>query len=112
MTIRLDDADIELLKKPDVKPTPRAPGYWRCVHRLAERPILLPKPGCDCREIEPGVWLDCTRYFAEEIADERGRAEADIINASWRGLALRTLGIDLAVYLRAEYFPDYPKGGA
>lgn len=101
-TIRLDARDIAALKGVDEKPTPRAPGYWRCVLWL-EYPDRWAK--VDAVRLGENDFICGPRFPSEQHADEEG-AEAER-----QASCLRARLVCGAVrYLRAEYFPDYPAG--
>lgn len=84
------------------KPTPKAPGHWRCVLWL-EHPDrwLWFKHAVALGNNE---FLAAPEFPSEEIADEMGR-EAEAAAAKFYPAS------GAARYVRAEYFPDYPRGG-
>lgn len=103
MSLRLTDEEFDLALKPDVKPTPKVPGYWRCV-------LWLERPECwivhGAIPLGNNEFVCGPKYVSEEVADEEGRA------AERRRVGTCRVGLGEVRYRRAEYFPDYPSGGA
>lgn len=77
--------------------TPKRQGHWRCVFWVNTDVATV--------EIHPNArWLSDTEIVAgpqwpsEEVADERGRADVQVLPKRFR---------PYVCYIRAEYFPDY-----
>ena len=77
--------------------TPKRQGHWRCVFYVNTSIVAV--------ELQPNArWLSDTEIVAgpqwpsEEIADERGRADTQVLPPRFRPFVR---------YVRAEYYPEY-----
>ena len=103
MTLRLTDAEFDLALKPDVKPTSRTQGHWRSVAWMGAYSQSRCANMHECIALGEDIFAAPRKCPSAELAEQIGiQTERE----------LRADGIADHRFLRAQFFPDYPSGGA